>query len=114
LLENYQSLPLVSSSVCGLPETIDDVNNGSDGLMLKAYPNPYTTQSRIQFSTTGGFTMVQQINMMGQVVKVLARQEYQPGTYTVDLNDHNLPTGQYYIRLQNKSLQKVIGVIKVR
>lgn len=114
LLENYQSLPLVDSAVCGLPATIDETNTDSDGLLLRMYPNPYTTQSKIQFSTQGGFTMVQQINMMGQVVKVLVKQDYQPGTYTVDLNDEKMPAGHYYIRLQNKSLQKVIGVLKVR
>ena len=114
LLENYQSLPLISGSVCGLADTIEETNKESSALTLKVYPNPYTTQTKIQFSTTGGFTMVQQLNMMGQVVKVLVRQDYAPGTYSVEVYDEKLPAGQYFIRLQNKSLQKVIGIIKAR
>lgn len=114
LLENYQSLPIISGSVCGLEDTIEETNDASDKLVLKMWPNPFATQSTVQFSTTGGFTMVQQLNMMGQVVKVLTKQDYQPGTYSINVYDEKLPAGQYFIRLQNKSLQKVIGVIKVK
>lgn len=114
LLENYQSLPLVKGGPCGLPDTIDDNNNQSDGLTLKAWPNPYVGRFSLQFSSYGGFTMVQQINAMGQVVKILTRGDYDEGTYTIDVPDNALPAGQYFLRLQNKSYQKVITVIKAR
>jgi hypothetical protein len=68
----------------------------------------------VQFSTTGGFTMIQQINAMGQVVRMITRQDYQPGTYTLSIYGETLPAGQYFFRLQNKSYQKVVNVIKMR
>ena len=114
LLENYQSLPLVSGGPCGLTDTIDDNNNQNDQLLLKAWPNPYSDRFSLQFSTTGGFTMVQQINSMGQVVKILTKQEYTEGTYTINVDEGKLAAGQYFLRLQNKSFQKVIAVIKAR
>ena len=114
LLENYQSLPLISGGPCGLPDSIDDNNNQNEGLTLKAWPNPFVGRFSLRFSSYGGFTMVQQINAMGQVVKVLARGDYNEGTYTIEVPDNALPAGQYFIRLQNKSNQKVISVIKTR
>ena len=114
LLDNYQSLPLVNGGPCGLPDTIDDNNNQSDKLILKSWPNPYTDRFSLQFSTTGGFTMIQQINGLGQVVKILAKQDYPEGTYTIDIQEHSLGGGPYFLRLQNKSFQKVISVIKAR
>ena len=113
LLKNYQSLPLIQGS-CGFPEDIDDVNNNSDKLMLKMWPNPYSLNATIQFSTTGGHTMIQQINSLGQVVKVLANGDYTAGTYNVDIYADGLPTGAYYLRLQNQSLQKILSIIKVQ
>ena len=67
----------------------------------------------IQFSTTGGHTMIQQIDALGRVIKVLTNQDYDPGTYNVDIYNDGLASGVYFIRLQNKSLQKVINVVKM-
>lgn len=112
LLQNYQSLPLITGP-CGVADDPDDTNNNSDRLLLKMWPNPYTINATIQFSTNGGNTMIQQINSLGQVVKVLANADYAPGTHNIDIYSDGLPTGAYFLRLQNKSLQKVLTVIKV-
>ncbi|MBI1343916.1 MAG: DUF1501 domain-containing protein [Terrimonas sp.] len=112
LLNNYQSLPLIKGGPCGLPDDIDDTNNLSEKLVLKMYPNPYSINATLQFSTTGGHTLIQQINTLGQVVRVLTNQAYASGTYNIDIYGDGLPGGVYFIRLQNQSLQKVISVVK--
>jgi uncharacterized protein (DUF1501 family) len=114
LLQNYQSLPLIKGGPCGLPDDPGDINNASDKLLLKMWPNPYTINATIQFSTKGGHTMIQQINDLGQVVKVLADGQYTAGTYNIDIYDDGLPSGPYFIRLQNQSLQKVLNVLKLK
>lgn len=114
LLRNYQSLPLIKGGPCGLPDDPGDTNNASDKLLLKMWPNPYSLNATIQFSTTGGHTLVQQINDLGQVVKVLADGQYTAGTYNIDVYEDGLPSGAYFIRLQNQSLQKVLNVIKMK
>ena len=114
LLQNYQSLPVIKGGPCGLGDDPADTNNNSDKLLLKMWPNPYSLNATLQFSTTGGHTMVQQINSLGQVIKVLANGEYTAGTYNIDIYDDGLPSGAYFIRLQNQSLQKVLNVVKVK
>ncbi|MEI2739070.1 MAG: DUF1501 domain-containing protein [Chitinophagaceae bacterium] len=114
LLQNYQSLPVIKGGPCGLGDDPDDTNNNSDKLLLKMWPMPYTLNATLQFSTTGGHTMIQQINPLGQVVKVLANGNYTAGTYNIDIYDDGLPSGAYFIRLQNQSLQKVLNVVKVK
>lgn len=113
MLKNYQSLPLVKGGPCGVPD-IDVINNGSDKLLLKMWPSPYTLSATIQFSTEGGNTMIQQIDALGRVVKVLTNQDYAAGTYNIDVYNDNLPAGAYFLRLQNKSLQKVISILKMQ
>ncbi|MEO8584122.1 MAG: DUF1501 domain-containing protein [Flavitalea sp.] len=114
LLDHYQSLPLIDGAPCGLSDTIDDTNNKSEKLLLKMWPNPYSTIGTIQFSTTGGFTMIQQLNAMGQVVKVITKQDYAAGTYTLNVTDDGLASGQYFLRLQNKAYQKAIAILKAK
>lgn len=114
LLKNYQSLPIINGGPCGLPDDIEDTNTQSDSMIFKMWPNPYSVNATIQFSTTGGFTMIQQINSLGQVIKVLTNQNYAPGIYNIDIYNDGLRPGAYFLRLQNKSLQKVISVIKMR
>lgn len=75
---------------------------------------PYSISATVQFSTTGGNTVIQQIDALGQVIKVLTNKDYAAGTYNMDVYDDNLPPGVYFLRLQNQSLQKVITVMKMR
>jgi len=77
------------------------------------WPSPYTINATVQFSTTGGHTMIQQIDSLGRVVKVLTSQDYAAGTYNIDIYNDGLAAGVYFLRLQNKSLQKVISVMKM-
>ncbi len=112
MLKNYQSLPLITGP-CGVPDDPDDTNNTSNKLLLKMWPNPYSVSATIQFSTTGGHTMIQQIDAMGRVIKVLTSQEYAAGTYNIDIYNDGLASGVYFLRLQNKAYQKVINILKM-
>ena len=47
------------------------------------WPVPYTLNAQCNFPPTGGHTMIQQINSLGQVVKVLADGNIQPGLITL-------------------------------
>jgi uncharacterized protein (DUF1501 family) len=114
MLQNYQSLPVIKGGPCGLGDDPDDTNNEANKLILKMWPVPYNIAATIQFSTKGGHTMIQQINSLGQVVKVHANGQYTAGTYNIDIYDDNLPSGGYFLRLQNGPLQKVIGIVKVK
>jgi uncharacterized protein (DUF1501 family) len=113
LLKNYQSLPLITGP-CGVADDITTNNNNSNDLIFKMWPSPYTINATIQFSTKGGNTLIQQMNALGQVVKVIANKDYAAGTYNIDVYDDGLPPGAYFLRLQNGALQKVITVMKMQ
>jgi hypothetical protein len=113
LLKNYQALPLIKDGPCGLPEDIDTSNENSNKLVFKMNPNPYTTSATIQFSTTGGNTLIQQIEGIGQGIKIITNRTYSAGTYNIDIHNDGLPAGVYFLRLQNNSLQNVITVMRM-
>jgi uncharacterized protein (DUF1501 family) len=108
MLKNFQLLPLVNAGTC------KKAVNLSGELLISNYPNPFTSSTIITFKTAGGHTLIQVIDMMGRVITNLTDQDYPAGTYTVVFNGSHLPTGVYYARLQNLSVQQVRPMIKAR
>jgi len=114
LLQNFQALPLIQGGPCGLPEDLNRLTNDGNALVLRMAPSPYSISGTVQFSTNGGNTLLQQIDSLGRVVRILTHQDYAPGTYNIDVYNDGLPAGVYFLRLQNGALQKVITVIRER
>jgi hypothetical protein len=108
MMNNFQSLNLVQGNCkpTGTPQTSGDK-------LITNYPNPFVQSTSIEFTTSGGHTLVQVINASGQVVKVLADKDYTSGTYKILFDSGVLSTGVYYARLQNGSIQQVRPMLKV-
>jgi uncharacterized protein (DUF1501 family) len=105
-----QDLPLIKGGSC----TGSIINNSGNSLITN-YPNPFTSSTKIQFTTEGGPTLIQIMDTLGRVVKTLLETDYpQAGTYFVSFDSENLPSGIYYARLQNGASQQVRPMLKVR
>jgi hypothetical protein len=117
MLRNYQSLPLINSASCQSVLSVtglEDLNRAGSDTFVINYPNPFTESTKITFKTKGGHTLLQIMDPMGRVIKVLADKEYAPGVYNMDFNSGMLPRGVYYARFQNGPLQQVRPMLKVR
>lgn len=79
-----------------------------------ACPNPCVNSTKIKFETKGGFTLVQLINNEGTVLQDIVSKVMQAGIFEVDCDMQTLPSGIYYVRIQNGPLQQVKSVLKVR
>ncbi len=112
LLKNFQSLPVIKSSACATG--LDDINRDAGDTLILNYPNPFTESTSITFKTKGGHTLVQIMDTMGRVIANLVDRDYVPGSFTVSFNSGSLPTGVYYMRLQNGTIQQVKAILKVR
>jgi hypothetical protein len=106
-----QSLPLIKSAACA---GVQSTPTTPAGVLITNYPNPFSTKTTIQFSTAGGHTLIQIIDTLGRLIKVLVDAEYIAGTYKVDFQADTLPSGVYYARFQNGVVQQVRAMMKVR
>lgn len=115
--KTFPDLPLISGGACqsvlGITG-LDDLNRASGTHLIINYPNPFVESTKITFKSAGGHTVVQVMDTEGRVIKVLADRDYLPGLYNIDFNSYGLPTGAYYMRLQNGALQQVRPMLKVR
>jgi len=112
LFQNFQSLNICNDASCRGTSTPDPNPSGVE--LISNYPNPFTESTTIKFTTKGGHTLVQVIDMLGRVIKTPVDREYTPGTYTISFDSGGLPTGVYYARFQNGPTQQVKAMLKVR
>jgi Protein of unknown function (DUF1501)/Secretion system C-terminal sorting domain len=107
-----QSLPLIKAGACS---GITPPPPASGDFLITNAPNPFTGSTTIKFKTEGGHTLIQIMDTLGRMLKVLIDTEYPTaGTYTVTFNGESLPPGIYYARFQNGVTQHVRAMLKVR
>jgi len=110
LLKNFQSLPVINGASCK-PAVV----NPSGITLIRNFPNPFDNQTTIEFTTAGGHTLVQIIDMAGRVVATPIDQVYAVATTArVKFTGGGLAAGNYYARLQNGSVSQVHAMLKVR
>jgi hypothetical protein len=67
------------------------------------YPNPFNPYTRIKFGirNSGSYTKtdLRIYNIQGREVVVLVNGDLMPGTYEVEFDGSNFPSGVYYYRL---------------
>jgi len=112
LFNNFQKLNLCNDGYCKALGTGGPNPSGEN--LISNYPNPFVESTTIKFTTKGGHTLVQIIDMLGRVVKTPIDRDYTPGTYTTNFDSGGLPTGVYYARFQNGPIQQVKSMLKVR
>jgi aminopeptidase N len=65
------------------------------------YPNPFNPQTTIRISVPkSSFVKLSVYNALGELVKIIARGNYDSGEYTFEFNGGNLPSGVYLYELK--------------
>ncbi len=65
------------------------------------YPNPFNPGTNIGFRIAEfGLVNLTVYDVLGREIQMLVKQELKPGTYEVDFNGSNLPSGVYYYKLE--------------
>ena len=112
MLQNFQQLPIVSANACTVG--IDELNHAAGLNLISNYPNPFTSRTRVKFTSNGGHALVQVFNPEGQLLKTIINGEYPAGTYETDYENEGYAAGVYHLRLQNESIQQVKNMMIVR
>lgn len=113
MLKNFQEIPLCTNGSCKTTG-LEDIIRGSGDELITNYPNPFVESTSISFRTRGGHTLIQVMDQLGRVIRVLTDKEYVAGVYTVTFDSYGLPPAVYYARFQNGSIQQVRSMLKTR
>ncbi len=84
-----------------LPTGINDpVEYTIEYRLYQNYPNPFNPITNIKFSLRkSSDAKIIVFDIVGKEVEVLVNQQFQPGSYEVDWNASNYPSGVYFYRL---------------
>ena len=107
LYDDFTHLPILSS--CESTST-EDLNPDLD---VSVYPNPFDSNSNIEFTTTGGWIKISIFDVIGNELKVLTERSFNEGKHTILMEGHGLPAGSYYVRMQTEEGQKTKRVVKI-
>jgi len=111
MLKQYPSIPIINASVCGVNK--DDSIFAKEALIYN-YPNPFSGQTKIEFKTNGGHTLLQLLDGTGTVIKTLVESNYTyAGMNSYNLYGTGLVPGVYYVRIQNVDKMYVKAIIKM-
>ena len=108
MLNNFQQLALINNT----GTNIKDLPSTSGKQLISNYPNPFTNNTLITFETRGEHCSVEIFDTSGKKVSTLTDSELQAGTYHLNFDSSDLPSGIYYARLQNKLIQQVNSMLK--
>ena len=65
------------------------------------YPNPFNPSTKISYTIMKpGMVKLTVFNAIGQMVKSYANNYAEAGTYSVDFNAHDLPSGLYFFKME--------------
>lgn len=79
------------------------------------YPNPFNPKTIINFQMPkSNYVKLIVYDAMGREVSTLVNEKLNPGTYEVEWNASNFPSGIYFYKLQTESLSKTKKMILVK
>jgi len=104
-------------SFVGIEPVINEIP--SEFQLYQNYPNPFNPITRIRFDVPAGAQYIEPIQLvvydiLGSEVATLVNEQLKPGTYEVDWNASDYPSGTYFYKLTtgNNSETKKMILIK--
>jgi len=101
--ESVPSDSVVTTTISALQDKINITTNNKipdEYLLNQNYPNPFNPTTRIDFSLKeNGIISLKVYDLLGRDVATLLNEQKPAGTYSVEFNATNLPSGIYFYTL---------------
>lgn len=84
-------------------------------LLLQNYPNPFNPLTNLKFLLpVSGITSLKIYDVLGREIQVLVNQHLSRGTYEVQFDGSNLPSGVYFYKLESNSFTETKKMVLVK
>ena len=83
--------------------------------LAQNYPNPFNPTTTINYTLpNSGFTKLSVYNTIGEEVQTLVNENQSAGTYNLDFNASNLPSGLYFYSLTSGNFTQTNKMILMK
>ncbi len=110
LFDDFQYIPVLQP--CSLTNTQKNLDFYTEDIECNVFPNPFVNVAHITFASRSEHVKVSVFDSLGHEIKVLTNQYLSAGQHNLTFESHNLPAGNYFLRIQMEGRQKVKGMIK--
>lgn len=87
----------------------------SDFKLFQNFPNPFNPTTRIKFDVPiSGFVSLKIYDIMGREIDNLVSQDLKAGSYEMEFNAANKPSGIYYYKISTEKYQETKKMILVK
>lgn len=84
-------------------------------ILSQNYPNPFNPSTSIKFAIPKAIDIVLIIyNALGQAVSTLVNEHLNPGTYSVEWNSSNFPSGVYFYKITGGNYSETKKMVLVK
>jgi hypothetical protein len=109
---NYVKGSYTYAPVTALNEDLSSINSYS---LSNNYPNPFNPSTKITYSIPERENVSLKVfDLLGSEVVELVKGEIETGTYDINFNASNLPSGVYFYRLQAGSFVQTRKMILLK
>ncbi len=120
--ESHQVLKgcIIDGVVYGDTSLIVSVEDEEESLpneisLSQNYPNPFNPTTKIKFSIHHSqFATLKVYDILGREIKTLLNKPMQPGSYEVEFDGNDLPTGVYFYRLSAGDLVEARKMLLIK
>lgn len=108
--------PEMAGNINADPSGISQLTEIVNGYELSQnFPNPFNPATNIKFSIpSAAFVKLSVFNNSGKTVETLVNEKLMSGTYQVDWNAVNLPSGVYFYKLETDNFINVRKMLLVK
>lgn len=97
----------------GIQQISSEVPTGFS--LSQNYPNPFNPVTNIKFQLPkAGFVKLAVFDALGRNVAELVNQQLKHGTYNIDFEGNNLPSGVYFYKLETESFTQTKKMILIK
>ncbi|MCX7983854.1 MAG: T9SS type A sorting domain-containing protein [Bacteroidetes bacterium] len=84
-------------------------------VIVRAYPNPFNPNTRIQFSIpSSGSIVLKLFDILGREVATLVNGHYEAGTHELVLNGTAIQSGVYFVRINFGQISNAVKILLVK
>ena len=115
----YAARPDSSIWRCSRTSILTDISNNTTDVknynLSQNYPNPWNPTTTIKYSIPkSGLVTLKVFDILGKEISTLVDENQSPGTYSVDFQGANLPSGIYFYKLQAGSYSETKQMILIK
>jgi len=111
MYDNFEQLPFVKNSPCGVVNNNQQVVHGND--VIKLFPNPVGDYAQIEFKGTGGLVTIDVYDLSGKKVGSPIRAKFGVGTHIQGFSVAGLVSGSYFVKYTSGTVTQSARMIKM-